>query len=81
MTVSIVKVGKRYTIVIPKAIREKIGLREGDIILVKAKEKTIILELLPKDPFKVLGEVIGEPYSEEKDEEKAEKWLLSHARS
>jgi hypothetical protein len=28
-----------------------------------------------KDPLKVLGDVIGEPYSEEEDEKRADRWL------
>lgn len=34
----------------------------------------ILLEPV-KDPFRTLGEIVGEPYDERKDEKKAEEWL------
>ncbi len=75
------RIGRRYTIVIPKEIREKVNLKEGSLVIIRAIDNEIIIETLPNDPFKVLGEVIGEPYSEEKDEEKAIKWMREHASS
>lgn len=74
-----VVVGRRYTLVIPKNIREKLGLKEGQIALARIEEGKIIIEPLPSDPFKVLGEVIREPYNETKEEAKAERWLRQHA--
>ena len=71
-------IGKRYTIVIPKTIREKIGLKEGQKVLVRAESGKIIIEPLPNNPYRILEEIIGEPYNEAKDEEKAEKWLIKH---
>ena len=65
--------------VIPKNIREKLGLKEGQIALARIEEGKIIIEPLPSDPFKVLGEVIREPYNETKEEAKAERWLRQHA--
>jgi len=66
-------------LVIPKNIREKLGLKEGQIALARIEEGKIIIEPLPSDPFKVLGEVIREPYNETKEEAKAERWLRQHA--
>lgn len=73
------RVGKRYTIVIPKEIREKVRLREGSIVIIRVVDDKIVIEALPDDPFKVLEEVIGEPYHEESDERKAIEWLMNHA--
>ena len=39
-----VKVTRKYQITIPKSIREKLGLRVGDILIVKTDGKRIILE-------------------------------------
>jgi len=39
-----IKVGSRGTIVIPKEIRDKAGIAEGDILNISMKEKAIILE-------------------------------------
>ena len=55
-------VSKRFAIAIPKAVREKVGLREGQRVLVYAEAGKIVIEPLPADPFKELREVIGEPY-------------------
>jgi len=72
-------IGKRFTIVIPKAVREKVGLKEGQKVLVYAEAGKIVIEPLPTDPFKVLKEVVREPYDESVDEGRAEEWLKSHA--
>ncbi len=75
------RIGRRYTIVIPKEIRKKVNLKEGSLVIIRVADNKIIIEALPDDPFKVLEEVIGEPYSEEKDEEKAIEWLMEYASS
>lgn len=72
-------IGKRYTLVIPKVIREELGLKEGQSILVRVEGRRIIIEPLPCDPYKVLQEVIREPYEEAREEAKAEEWLKSRA--
>ena len=72
-------IGRRYTLVIPKTIREELTLKEGQRVLIHVEEGKIIIEPLPRNPYKVLEEVIGEPYEEERDEPEAEGWLKSHA--
>ena len=72
-------IGRRYTLVIPKTIREELTLKEGQKVLIHVEEGKIIIEPLPRNPYKVLEEVIGEPYEEERDELEAERWLKSHA--
>ncbi len=75
----ITRVGKRYTIVIPKEIRSKIRLREGDQVLIYVIGRSIVIEPLPHDPFKVLGEILPEEYVEREAEKKAIEWLMKHA--
>ncbi|RLI77499.1 AbrB family transcriptional regulator [Archaeoglobales archaeon] len=70
-----IKVGKKNIVVIPSKIRKKVGIREGDLLKIKVEGDKILLEKLSSEPFKVLADVIGEPYIEEVDEVKAEKWL------
>lgn len=77
----IVRVGKRYTIVIPKEIRSRVKLREGDQVLVYVVGKSIIIEPLPNDPFKTLEKTLPKQYIEREAEEKAFKWLIKHARN
>jgi len=72
-------IGRRYTLVIPKAVREELSLRQGQRVLIRVEGKKIVIEPLPWDPYKVLEEVVGEPYEEEREEVKAEEWLRSRA--
>lgn len=51
---------------IPKSIRKLLKIEEG---------QRLLIEPLPADPYKVLGEVVGRPYEEKADEKRAEKWL------
>jgi len=41
-------VSGKYQVVIPKSIREEIGLEKGDELLVNLQEKTIIMRVKPK---------------------------------
>jgi len=43
----IVRIGKRYTIVIPKKIREALGLKEGQKLVMRVSNNAIIMEPLP----------------------------------
>lgn len=51
-----VVVGKRFTVVIPKAVRDEVGLKEGRRALVYCEGGRIVTEPLPSDPFEVLAE-------------------------
>ena len=75
------RVGKKFTIVIPAKIRRAIDLKEGDILEVKLEGNRIILEKSSEDPFETLARIVREPYDEEKEEKKAEEWLLRNAGS
>lgn len=77
-----VTVGRRFSVVIPKKVREKAKLKEGQRALVRYEGTAIIIEPLPEDPYKVLSEALGDfSYREEKHEKKAEEWLKKVARS
>jgi AbrB family looped-hinge helix DNA binding protein len=45
----IVKLGKKGQIVIPKALRESIGVKEGDMLLITAESNQ--LHLVPPDKY------------------------------
>ena len=68
-------VGKRYTIVVPKSVRKRVKIEEGQPVLVTARGETIVVRPLPKDPYASLARIIGEPYDEKKDERKVDEWL------
>ncbi len=74
-----VRVGRKFTLVIPKSVREKLKIREGDILTIQVEGEKIVLTIRRSDPLKVLEEVIGEPYEEGKDEKEAERWLKENA--
>lgn len=38
-----VRLGKRFQFVLPKKIRQRLGLREGDVLLVEVTRKGILL--------------------------------------
>lgn len=76
-----VTIGRRFSIVIPKGVRKKLKLKEGQRALVRHEGEVIVIEPLPEDPYKVLSETLGDfSYSEEKYEKKAEEWLKRVAR-
>jgi AbrB family looped-hinge helix DNA binding protein len=72
-------IGKRFTLVIPKAVRERLGLREGQRVLVRVEEGKVVVDPLPWNPFEMLEKVVGQPYMEEREEAEAERWLKEHA--
>ena len=39
-----VRVGRKGYVIIPKAVRELLGIREGDTLIVRAEEGRIVLE-------------------------------------
>jgi len=76
-----VTIGRRFSFVIPKRVRENLGLREGQRVLVRHEGEVIVVEPLPEDPYKELSEALGDfSYSEEKYEKRAEEWLKKVAR-
>lgn len=38
-----IRLGKRFQLVLPKKIRQRLGLREGDVLLVEVTRKGILL--------------------------------------
>jgi len=76
-----VTIGRRFTIVIPKAVRRKLGIREGQRALLSCEAGKIVVEPLPQDPYEALSEALGDfTYSEESHEKEAEEWLKRVAR-
>ncbi|OYT38461.1 MAG: AbrB family transcriptional regulator [Desulfurococcales archaeon ex4484_58] len=47
-----VRVSKKYTLYIPKAIARAVGLREGSIVKLRVEDSKIIIEPIP-DPFDI----------------------------
>lgn len=71
-----VTIGKHFTIVIPKKIREKLNIKVGQRAIVRHEQGAIMIEILPDDPYKALSDTLGDfSYNEEEYEKKAEEWL------
>ena len=77
MKSEIIRVGKKFVIVLPKDIRTRLNIKEGDLFNIRVEKGKIILEPKRSDPFKTLEKVIREPYDEERDEKLTEEWLKS----
>lgn len=45
---NVVKVGKRYQIVIPKKIRERLGIKIEDELIVGARDGWIVMQRMPR---------------------------------
>lgn len=43
------KVTRNYQVSIPKDVRERIEIKEGDVVLIKKKDETIIVKPLKED--------------------------------
>ena len=74
------KVGKRYTVVVPKSVREKVRLDEGQRVWIRASDGQIVIEPLPSNPSEVFSQLIPRQYSEQKYERKTEEFLMKNAR-
>lgn len=68
-------VGKRYSLVIPKPIRKKLNIEEGQKVLVRVEGHELVVEPLPRDSSKILEDLIPKQYSETEYEAKSEELL------
>ncbi len=47
-----VRISKKYTLYIPKAIAKAVGIREGSVVKLKVEDSKIVLEPIP-NPFDI----------------------------
>lgn len=72
MSAHITKVQRKGIIVIPKALREEVGLKEGDIVIAKAVKGKIIIEPLENKvklvtvDYSIVDKILREMDEEEK---------------
>ena len=76
-----VKIGKRYTIVIPKSLREKLGIKENQMAEIEVDAGKLVITPKTADPFKKLSELMGDIKYDEKLERKVEKSLENISRT
>ena len=55
----VVRVDSKGRIVIPKQLREKLGIKEGDMVVLQLENSRLIVRKT-HDPFKRLEELLGE---------------------
>ncbi|MHC1629286.1 MAG: AbrB/MazE/SpoVT family DNA-binding domain-containing protein [Candidatus Nezhaarchaeales archaeon] len=53
------RIDSKGRVFLPKEFREALGVKEGDELVIMLKNGKIIIERA-EDPFKILGEVLGE---------------------
>ncbi len=51
-----VKVSSKGQVVIPKYLRDSIGLKEGDVVMIAKHENRLIIMKKPDDPLAALSE-------------------------
>ena len=79
---AIVKVDEKGRVVIPKSIREKVKLKEGSYVNVRAEGKIIIMEPLESIADKYFGAFKVSRWPEDLDEfivEVTKRWWTSQA--
>ena len=60
----IVTVSKKYQVVIPKDIREKVGIKAGDKMIIRIEGKRIVIEPIIRekgDPVKRMLSLVDKP--------------------
>ncbi|GEM_PF-5502037 len=76
---SIVRVKEKFQVTIPKDVRDKVPLKVGDALELKAGEGRIIATPVP-DPSKKLAELLGEFQFTRRDRERASRIFTALSR-
>lgn len=66
---------KRFTLVIPKKIRERLNLNVDDVVNVKVEDESIIITPVREDPFDKLDRLAKDIIYDEKSKVDAENEL------
>ncbi len=73
---SLVQVDHRFRVTIPRKIRKKIAVTEGQAFYLLPYEGGLLMKPVPKEAARKLDEVIGNFKFDRVARRKAEKWLL-----
>ncbi|MBI3841107.1 MAG: AbrB/MazE/SpoVT family DNA-binding domain-containing protein [Thaumarchaeota archaeon] len=77
---SVVEVDPRFRVTIPKEIRAKLRVTEGQKLYVVSFGDSFIMKPVPDDPAHRLDEVLGDFSFDKEARRKAEKWLFENPR-
>jgi AbrB family looped-hinge helix DNA binding protein len=73
---AIVELDKRHRVTLPKEVRKRFRVVEGQKFLLVPYGGDLIMKPVPKDPSKEMSRVIGDFQFGKQDRKKAEKWHL-----
>ncbi len=74
----IARVSKRYQVVIPREVRKKLGIKEGDRVVFEVEGDEIKIRKI-RDFMSLAGTLKGEPISLERIREEVEKEIVKDA--
>ena len=73
---AIVELDKRHRVTLPKEVRKRFRVAEGQKFFLVPYGDDLIMKPVPKDPSKELSRIVGAFQFTRRDRKKAEKWLL-----
>lgn len=73
---TIVKLDKRYRVTLPKQVRKRFRVVEGQKFFLVPYGEDLIMKPVPQDPSKEISKIIGDFQFSSEARKKAEKWLL-----
>jgi bifunctional DNA-binding transcriptional regulator/antitoxin component of YhaV-PrlF toxin-antitoxin module len=76
MGMALVQLDKRHRVTLPKKLRKRFKIVEGQKFYLIPSGDDLIMRTVPKDPSKELAKILGDFQFGKKDRRTAEKWLL-----
>jgi len=77
---SLVEVDPRFRVTIPKAVRTKLNVTEGQRLYVVSFGDSLIMRPVPERPAVKLDEILGDLRFDREARKKAERWLFRRSR-
>ena len=77
---AIVELDKRHRVTLPKQLRKRFRVVEGQKFFLLPYGEDLILKPVPKDPSREMSKIIGDFQFSSEARKKAEKWLLQATR-
>ena len=78
---ALVQLDRRYRLTLPKEVRERFRIVEGQKFFLVPYGDDLIMKAVPKDLSKEMSKIIGDFRFNKKDRNKAKKWLLRATQS
>ena len=78
---AIVELDKRHRVTLPKQVRKRFRVVEGQKFFLVPYGEDLIMKPVPKDPSKEMSKIIGDFQFSNEARKKAERWLLQSTKS